>query len=138
MKRFLILSFFILTMCSSLFSQSMNGGENKIGEIRSFNAKDLMTVETKNFENIIKNVPESKLSLSYYPTYKEVRIVLSCPYNKYDEGEIIIAIRNIMLDFIEEKGFYHYSRLDEDIIKFKKDEKDIVWIDYFVHTKIFK
>ena len=97
-----------------------------------------MTVETKNFENVIKNVPESKLLLSYYPTYKEVRIVLSCPYNKYDEGETIIAIRNIMLDFIEEKGFYHYSRLDEDIIKFKKDEKDIVWIDYFVHMKIFK
>lgn len=137
MKRLFIL-LFILTMCSSLFSQSMNGGENKIGEIRTFDSKDLMTVETKNFENVIKNVPESKLLLSYYPTYKEVRIVLSCPYNKYDEGETIIAIRNIMLDFIEEKGFYHYSRLDEDIIKFKKDEKGIVWIDYFVHTKIFK
>ena len=75
---------FIISMCSSLFSQSMNGGENKIGEIRSFNTKDLMTVETKNFENVIKNVPESKLLLSYYPTYKEVRIVLSCPYNKYE------------------------------------------------------
>lgn len=137
MKRLFIL-LFILTMCSSLFSQSMNGGENKIGEIRTFDSKDLMIVETKYFENVIKNVPESKLLLSYYPTYKEVRIVLSCPYNKYDEGETIIAIRNIMLDFIEEKGFYHYSRLDEDIIKFKKDEKGIVWIYYFVHTKIFK
>ena len=137
MKRLFIL-LFIITMCSSLFSQSMNGGENKIGEIRTFDSKDLMIVETKYFENVIKNVPESKLLLSYYPTYKEVRIVLSCPYNKYDEGETIIAIRNIMLDFIEEKGFYHYSRLDEDIIKFKKDEKGIVWIYYFVHTKIFK
>lgn len=137
MKRLFIL-LFIITMCSSLFSQSMNGGENKIGEIRSFNTKDLMTVETKNFENVIKNVPESKLLLSYYPTYKEVRIVLSCPYNKYDEGETIIAIRNIMLDFIEEKGFYHFSGLNEDVIKYKKDENRIVWINYFAHIKIFK
>lgn len=137
MKRFFIL-LFILSVYSLLFSQSMNGGENKIGEIRTFDSKDLMSVETKNFENVIKNVPESKLSLSYYPTYNEVRIVFSCPYNKYDEGETIIAIRNMMLDFIEEKGFYHYSRLSNDIIKYKNDENGVVWIDYFVHMKIFK
>lgn len=137
MKRFFNL-LFILFICSLLFSQSMNDGENKIGEIRSFDSKDLMVVETKNFENVIKNVPESKLSLSYYPIYNEVRIVLSCPYSKYDEGETIIAIRNIMIDFIEEKGFYHFSGLNEDVIKYKKDENHIVWINYFAHIKIFK
>lgn len=137
MKRFFIL-LFILSAYSSLFSQSMNGGENKIDDIRSFDAKDLMTIETKNYKNVIKSVPESNISLSYHSTYKEVRIVFSCPYSKYDEGETIIAIRNIMLDFVKEKGFYHYSRLNDDIIKFKKDEKGIVWINRFVHMKIFK
>ena len=43
-----------------------------------------------------------------------------------------------MLDFIEEKGFYHYSRLSDDIIKYKKDEDGIVFINYFAHFKIYK
>ena len=42
----------------------MNTGENK-NEIRTFDARDLMKVEIKSYDNIIKNIKKSKLILSY-------------------------------------------------------------------------
>lgn len=137
MKKYILFSLIMIIISTFVFSYSMNNGENK-NEIRTFDARDLMKVEIKSYDNIIKNIKKSKLILSYHVTYKEVRIQFSCPYDQYDEGETIIAIRNVMLDFIEEKGFYHYSRLSDDIIKYKKDEDGIVFINYFAHFKIYK
>lgn len=137
MKKYIVFLLIICFISPFLFPQTMNNGENK-EEIKTFDVKDLINVEMKFYDNVIENVSESKLILYYYSMYKEVRIQFSCPYNRYNEGDAIIAIRDIMLDFIKEKGFYHYSRLANDIIKFEKNDNDIVFITYFAHFKIYK
>ena len=73
MKKYILFSFIMIIISTFVFSYSMNTGENK-NEIRTFDARDLMKVEIKSYDNIIKNIKKSKLILSYHVTYKEVRI----------------------------------------------------------------
>lgn len=128
----------LLIFSSYSYSQNMNNGENKFEQLPTFSIDEYLEVE----EIIIKlNNPEiqnGEIKILYYPVYKEVRIIFKCTFNTYKEDIALCIIRDNLIDFTTKKGFYHYTRLENDVIKFNKDKNGITLANYITHVKFYK
>lgn len=131
---FFVLSYFLIP----IYSQNMNSGENLMREDKIITSSDTNKIETYNYDNPLNKKSFSQMKFYYYPYFNELRIEFKCAQSIYDNGEVIIAIRDRLLEFIASKGYYHYSRLQKDIIGYTKNDNDEVIVNYFVQVKIFK
>jgi len=131
---FFILSYFLIP----IYSQNMNSGENLMREDKIVSLTDTNKIETYNYDNPLNKKSFSQMKFYYYPYFNELRIEFKCAQSIYDNGEVIITIRDRLLEFIAFKGYYHYSRLQKDIIGYTKNDNDEIIVNYFVQVKIFK
>lgn len=138
MKQIYILFGLLIGFSSYIYSQNMNIGENKFEPLSTFSVDKYLEVE----ETIIKiNNPEIKsgeIKILYYPVYKEARIIFKCTFDTYKEDVALCTTRNTLIDFTIKKGFYHYTRLEDDVVKFNKDENGITLANYTTRVKFYK
>lgn len=140
MKQIYILFGLLITFSSCIYSQNMNIGENKFEPLSTFSVDKYLEVE----ETIIKTIDDNleiksgEIKILYYPVYKEARIIFKCTFDTYKEDVALCTIRNTLIDFTIKKGFYHYTRLEDDVVKFNKDENGITLANYTTRVKFYK
>ncbi len=138
MKLIYILLGLLITFSSRTYSQNMNTGENRFEPPPTFSVDKYLEVE----ETIIKlndsEIKSGEIKILYYPVYKEVRIIFKCSLNTYKEDIALCTIRDNLIYFTTKKGFYHYTRLEDDVVKFNKDENGITTANYTTHVKLYK
>ena len=66
-------------------------------------------LEGKVTSNYLKKV--GKITIEYMPAYNEARFIYSCPSPLYDEKNAIPAVKESIVNFYKEKGYYTYTYL---------------------------
>lgn len=59
-----------------------------------------------------------QLEIVYFPYIDQARARYIVPKPDYSEDDAVVVIRNMLLDFLKLKGYYHYHRLQPDKTKY--------------------
>jgi uncharacterized protein YihD (DUF1040 family) len=104
MKRFILLA---IIACATVFP---------IAALEGFETK---TIKAEVSE---KNV---SVELQYTEETKNLVVIYTIKYRKFDEADAVITIRDIVKKFCDERGFKHYKTYSDDIIKYHGKDTEL-------------
>lgn len=58
------------------------------------------------------------LEIVYFPYIDQARVRYIVLKSEYSEDDAVVVIRNMLLDFLKLKGYYHYYRILPDKVKY--------------------
>ncbi len=87
----------------------------------------LAALEGFGVQTIKADVPDKNVSveLQYTEDTKNLVVIYTVKYRKFDEGDAVATIRDIVQKFNEEHGFKHYRMYSDDIIKYHGKETEL-------------
>ncbi len=88
MKRIAVICLALLSVCAALSAQATETIQEK---------EKIYTID-----------------IEYIPDLREAKITYTCPTALYKENEAITAIKNRLILFTKEKGYFHYSYYQRD------------------------
>jgi hypothetical protein len=63
------------------------------------------------------------LDFEYFPELQELKITYSCNSGIFDEKEAITTIKNRLIPFTKEKGYFSYSFYTKDVLKYDNENR---------------
>jgi hypothetical protein len=90
-------------------------------------ALPLTALEGYGVQTIKADVPEKNVTveLQYTEDTKNLVVIYTVKYKKFDEGDAVATIRDIVQKFNEEHGFKHFKTYSEDIIKYHGKDTEL-------------
>lgn len=140
-KKTIILSILLfLIILGTIFSDdSIKFNERKTNTLVQY-VDDNDYLETEKLTYIVNNNPayDSLITIYYYKSFDEARIIYSILYRTYDQSEAVIQVRDHLRKFIKEKGFLGYEYLRKDTTKLRKTDDGQIYIDYTAYVRFNK
>ena len=70
--------------------------------------------------------------------HDELRIYYETMYVTFDKGEAMNTVMACLLDFIKEYKYYNYKYMEDDKLKYPKDERGQRRAQYSSHIKLVR
>ena len=143
MKKIVTLLALFAVLMGSVFAQTIGDNPEDPFEREKFeNEKlttkvmtmDLTTVGLKDSE-IDKN---ATVKIEYQPIHYELRIYYETLYVTFDKGEAMNAVMACLQKFIKENKYYNYRYMEDDRIKYFKDDRGQRKGMYSSHIKLVR
>ncbi len=143
MKKIVTLLALFAVLMGSVFAQTIGDNpedpfEREKYENEKLTTKvmtmDLTTVGLKDSE-IDKN---ATVKIEYQPIHDELRIYYETLYVTFDKGEAMNAVMACLQKFIKENKYYNYRYMEDDRIKYFKDDRGQRKGMYSSHIKLVR
>ncbi len=63
------------------------------------------------------------LDIEYYQELQELKITYTCNSGIFDEEEAVTIIKNRMITFTKENGYFSYSFYSKDVLKYDNENR---------------
>ncbi len=75
------------------------------------------------------------LTIEYYPTLDEARLIYRKNAHLFDQGEAMIVIRERAAKFVAERSYFSYSYSRKDVTKYDNDKDMVVYTSFITLKK---
>ena len=143
MKKILTLLAVFAVLMGSVFAETIGDNPDDPFERDRFEREklttqvltmDLTTVGLKDSE-IDKN---ASVKVEYSPMHDELRIYYETLYVTFDKGEAMNAVMACLQKFIKDNKYYNYKYMEDDRIKYFKDDRGQRRGMYSSHIKLVR
>ncbi len=143
MKKILSVLAVFAVLVGSVFAQTIGDNPDDPFERDRFE-KEKLTTETVTMDlqdvglassDIDKN---ASVKVEYQPMHDELRIYYETLYVTFDKGEAMNAVKACLEKFVKDKKYYNYKYMEDDRIKYFKDERGQRKAMYSSHIKLVR
>ena len=143
MKKIVTLLALFAVLMGSVFAQTIGDNPDDPFERERFE-KEKLTTQTSMMDlndvglsasEIDKN---ATVKIEYQPMHDELRIYYETLYVTFDKGEAMNTVMACLQDFVKENKYYNYKYMEDDKIKYFKDERKQRRAMYSSHIKLVR
>lgn len=147
MKKILTLLAVFAVLFGSLFAETIGDNPEDPFE-RDRWEKEKLTTQVYNFElktghdelglkeiDIDKN---ATIKAEYIPMHNELRIYYETLYVTFDKGEAMNAVMAYLQKFVKDNKYYNYKYMEDDRVKYFKDDRKQRKAMYASHIKLIR
>ena len=147
MKKILTLLAVFTVLFGSLFPETIGDNPEDPFE-RDRWEKEKLTTQVYNFElktghdelglkeiDIDKN---ATIKAEYIPMHNELRIYYETLYVTFDKGEAMNAVMAYIQKFVKDNKYYNYKYMEDDKVKYFKDDRKQRKAMYSSHIKLIR
>ena len=147
MKKILTLLAVFTVLFGSLFAETIGDNPEDPFE-RDRWEKEKLTTQVYNFElktghdelglkeiDIDKN---ATIKAEYIPMHNELRIYYETLYVTFDKGEAMNAVMAYLQKFVKDNKYYNYKYMEDDRVKYFKDDRKQRKAMYASHIKLIR
>ena len=137
MKKIFAL-FAVLAVCAmSLAAETIGDNPDDPFERDRFEKEKLSTqvIVPENQHCTDKN---ANVKIEYQPMHDELRIYYETLYVTFDKGEAMNTVMACLQDFVKDNKYYNYKYMEDDRIKYFKDDRGQRRAMYSSHIKLIR
>ena len=135
MKKIVTLLALFAVLMGSVFAETIGDNPDDPFERDRFEREKLTTqvIVPENQHCTDKN---ASVKIEYQPMHDELRIYYETLYVTFDKGEAMNTVMACLQDFVKENKYYNYKYMEDDKIKYFKDERKQRRDMYSSHIKL--
>lgn len=147
MKKILTLLAVFAVLFGSLFAETIGDNPEDPFE-RDRWEKEKLTTQVYNFdlktghdELGLKEIDIDKnatIKAEYIPMHNELRIYYETLYVTFDKGEAMNAVMAYLQKFVKDNKYYNYKYMEDDRVKYFKDDRKQRKAMYASHIKLIR
>ena len=147
MKKILSILALFAVLMGSVFAETIGDNPEDPFE-RDRWEKEKLTTQVYNFElktghdelglkeiDIDKN---ATIKAEYIPMHNELRIYYETLYVTFDKGEAMNAVMAYLQKFVKDNKYYNYKYMEDDRVKYFKDDRKQRKAMYASHIKLIR
>ena len=137
MKKIVTLLALLAVLMGSVFAETIGDNPDDPFERDRFEREKLTTqvIVPENQHCTDKN---ASVKIEYQPMHDELRIYYETLYVTFDKGEAMNTVMACLQDFVKENKYYNYKYMEDDKIKYFKDERKQRRAMYSSHIKLVR
>ena len=137
MKKIVTLLALFAVLMGSVFAETIGDNPDDPFERDRFEREKLTTqvIVPENQHCTDKN---ASVKIEYQPMHDELRIYYETLYVTFDKGEAMNTVMACLQDFVKENKYYNYKYMEDDKIKYFKDERKQRRAMYSSHIKLVR
>ena len=137
MKKILTLFAVFAVLMGSVFAETIGDNPEDPFERDRFEREKLTTqiVVPENQHCTDKN---ANVKIEYQPMHDELRIYYETLYVTFDKGEAMNTVMACLQDFVKDNKYYNYKYMEDDRIKYFKDDRGQRKAMYSSHIKLIR
>ena len=137
MKKIVTLLALFALLAGSVFAETIGDNPDDPFERDRFEQEKLTTqiIVPENQHCTDKN---ASVKIEYQPMHDELRIYYETLYVTFDKGEAMNTVMACLQDFVKENKYYNYKYMEDDKIKYFKDERKQRRAMYSSHIKLVR
>ena len=120
----------------------MSKGEEKVIELlqkgRYRFEREKLTTQLITPENQHCTDKNANVKIEYQPMHDELRIYYETLYVTFDKGEAMNTVMACLQDFVKDNKYYNYKYMEDDRIKYFKDDRGQRRAMYSSHIKLIR
>ena len=137
MKKIVTLLAVFAVFMGSVFAQTIGDNPDDPFERDRFEKEKLSTqiIVPENQHCTDKN---ANVKIEYQPMHDELRIYYETLYVTFDKGEAMNTVMACLQDFVKDNKYYNYKYMEDDRIKYFKDDRGQRRAMYSSHIKLVR
>ena len=137
MKKILTLFAVFAVLMGSVFAETIGDNPDDPFERDRFEKEKLATqiVVPENQHCTDKN---AGVKIEYQPMHDEIRVYYETLYVTFDKGEAMNTVMACLQDFVKDYKYYNYKYMEDDRIKYFKDDRGQRKAMYSSHIKLIR
>ncbi len=137
MKKIVTLLAVFAVLMGSVFAQTIGDNPDDPFERDRFEKEKLSTqvIVPENQHCTDKN---ANVKIEYQPMHDELRIYYETLYVTFDKGEAMNTVMACLQDFVKDNKYYNYKYMEDDRIKYFKDDRGQRRAMYSSHIKLVR
>ena len=137
MKKILSILTVFAVLMGAVFAETIGDNPDDPFERDRFEREKLTTqlIVPENQHCTDKN---ASVKIEYQPMHDELRIYYETLYVTFDKGEAMNTVMACLQDFVKENKYYNYKYMEDDKIKYFKDERKQRRAMYSSHIKLVR
>lgn len=81
------------------------------------------TAEQQQTEVIVEKSKISTITIEFMPSIDEARFIFSCPSTLFEQGEAMNTIKERVMQFTKERGYFFYTYIRQDVTRYDNEKK---------------
>ena len=137
MKKILSILAVFAVLMGSIFAETIGDNPDDPFERDRFEREKLTTqlITPENQHCTDKN---ANVKIEYQPMHDELRIYYETLYVTFDKGEAMNTVMACLQDFVKDNKYYNYKYMEDDRIKYFKDDRGQRRAMYSSHIKLIR
>lgn len=137
MKKILSILAVFAVLMGSVFAETIGDNPDDPFERDRFEREKLTTqlITPENQHCTDKN---ANVKIEYQPMHDELRIYYETLYVTFDKGEAMNTVMACLQDFVKDNKYYNYKYMEDDRIKYFKDDRGQRRAMYSSHIKLIR
>ncbi len=143
MKKILALFAVFAVLMGSVFAETIGDNPDDPFERERFE-KEKLTTQTITMDLTTVGLKDSEIDknasvrIEYQPMHDEARIYYETLYVTFDKGEAMNTVMACMQKFVKDNKYYNYKYMQDDRVKYFKDERGQRRAMYSSHIKLIR
>ncbi len=145
MKKILSIFAIFAVLMGSVFAETIGDNPDDPFERERFEKEKLTTqVNTVVLSEIYTELglsgvdKNASIKTEYQPMHDELRIYYETLYISFDKGEAMNSVMAYLQKFVKDNKYYNYKYMEDDKIKYYKDERKQRKAVYSSHIKLIR
>ena len=137
MKKIILAILISITIGFGVFAQGVSGTNSDIYDAETFEAEKTTTqIIIPSEQHTVDQTATVKIE--YMPMYDEARIYYETLYVTFDKGEAMNTVMACMQKFVKDNKYYNYKYMQDDRVKYFRDDRGQRRAMYSSHIKLIR